>query len=77
MLHTYRKKAGAIKLADKISNLRDMATSPPHDWELERLQRYFDWAKLVIDGLPDDWPELKAVFDQQYIRIPSILPNGR
>ena len=71
------KKASAIKLADKINNLCDMVNSPPHDWKVERLQRYFDWAKLVIDGLPDDWPELKAVFDQQYKRKPSVLLKGR
>jgi len=49
----------------------------PKDWELTRLQQYFEWARQVIDGLPDDWPELKAVFDQQYKRKPSVLPKGR
>lgn len=60
------KKARAVKLADKICNLSDVISSPPSNWSLERRQQYFDWAKLVIDGLRGDWPELEAVFDQQY-----------
>ena len=61
-------KAKAVKLADKISNLRDMVTSPPHDWESKRLQQYFEWAEQVTDGLRGDWSKLEAIFDQQYER---------
>jgi len=59
-------KAKAVKLADKTCNLRDVAENPPHWWPLERRQQYFDWGKRVIDGLRGDWPELEALFDQQY-----------
>jgi guanosine-3',5'-bis(diphosphate) 3'-pyrophosphohydrolase len=59
-------KARAVKLADKISNLRDVAANPPPDWSLERKQQYFDWSKMVIDGLRGEWPELETLFDQQY-----------
>ena len=64
------KQARAVKLADKISNLRDVTANPPQDWSLERRQQYFDWAKDVIDGLRDDWVELEAEFDRQFENRP-------
>lgn len=64
-------EARAVKLADKICNLRDIVDSPPPDWSLERRQQYFDWAKNVIDGLRGDWPELEAEFDRQYQNRPT------
>jgi guanosine-3',5'-bis(diphosphate) 3'-pyrophosphohydrolase len=45
-------KARAVKLADKIANLRDVADSPPVKWSLSRRQEYFDWAKQVVDNIP-------------------------
>ena len=59
-------KAKLVKLADKISNLRDVANCPPPNWSLERRQEYFDWAKQVIDQLRGVNPDLEAVFDQAY-----------
>jgi len=58
--------AKLVKLADKISNLRDVANDPPADWGLERRRGYFDWAKKVIDQLRGVHPELEALFDQVY-----------
>ena len=63
-------RAKAVKLADKICNLRDVADAPPADWPLSRRQEYFDWAKAVIDGLRGDHPVLEAKFDQAYLRRP-------
>jgi guanosine-3',5'-bis(diphosphate) 3'-pyrophosphohydrolase len=60
------KRAKLVKLADKISNLRDLVSSPPHDWELERKQRYFDWARDVIEGLRVTHPRLEAIFDETF-----------
>ncbi len=60
------RRARAIKLADKISNLSDVAASPPPDWSLARRQAYFDWARQVIDGLRGEWPDLEALFDAHY-----------
>jgi guanosine-3',5'-bis(diphosphate) 3'-pyrophosphohydrolase len=64
------KGARAVKLADKICNLGDVAESPP-DWPLERRQQYFDWAKNVIDGLRGDWSELEVEFDRRYQNRPT------
>ena len=51
-----------MKIADKISNLRDVATSPPADWSQERRRQYADWAKRVVDVLGPVSPELDASF---------------
>ncbi|MGO9446728.1 MAG: HD domain-containing protein [Thiobacillaceae bacterium] len=62
--------AKLVKLADKIANLRDMAYSPPADWPLDRRRDYFDWAKLVIDGLRGAHAQLEAVFDEAFTARP-------
>lgn len=59
-------KAKRVKLADKICNLRDVATSPPVDWSLERRRQYFDWSKSVIDRLRGTDEKLEAAFDAAY-----------
>ncbi len=58
--------ARLVKLADKITNLRDVAAHPPHGWTLDRRREYFDWAKRVIDGLRGAHPALEALFDRAY-----------
>jgi guanosine-3',5'-bis(diphosphate) 3'-pyrophosphohydrolase len=60
--------AQQVKLADKISNLRDILASPPADWSGERKQAYFDWAADVVAGLRGVHPGLEAVFDGLYAR---------
>lgn len=59
-------RAGVIKLADKISNLRAILSSPPADWSIERRREYFEWAKQVVEGLKEPNPILKAEFDAAY-----------
>lgn len=59
-----------VKLADKICNLRDIASSPPAGWALERKQEYFDWARRVIDALRGTNPRLEALFDAAYALRP-------
>ena len=63
-------KAKLVKLADKIANLRDLVHCPPANWPLERRQRYFDWAKTVIDQIRGVHPALEAIFDQVYNQRP-------
>lgn len=60
--------ARLVKLADKISNLRDILASPPADWPVERKEAYFDWAAKVVAGLRGTHPGLEAVFDGVYAR---------
>jgi guanosine-3',5'-bis(diphosphate) 3'-pyrophosphohydrolase len=56
--------AKLVKLADKICNLRDMISSPPKDWGLERRQEYFAWAESVIAGLRGTNSRLEKIFDE-------------
>ena len=63
-------QAKRVKLADKISNLRDVADNPPADWDLQRRQEYFDWAKAVIDELRGAHGPLEALFDAAYAARP-------
>jgi guanosine-3',5'-bis(diphosphate) 3'-pyrophosphohydrolase len=57
------KEAKLVKLADKISNLRDIIASPPADWSAERKQNYFEWAAKVVAGVRGVHPDLEAIFD--------------
>ena len=65
------QRAKAVKLADKICNLRDVADSPPAGWELARKQEYFDWAKRVVEGLRGSYPALEARV-RRGLRAPSL-----
>ena len=60
------RKAKLVKLADKISNLRDVAASPPREWPLKRRRKYFDWAKQVVDRMRGVHPVLERLFDEAY-----------
>jgi len=65
-------EAKLVKLADKISNVRDILASPPADWSAERKQAYFDWAAKVVAGLRGVHPGLEVVFDGLYARRLSL-----
>jgi (p)ppGpp synthase/HD superfamily hydrolase len=41
-------EAKLIKLADKTSNLRSLALSPPEWWDEARVSAYVDWAEHVV-----------------------------
>ncbi len=56
--------AKAIKLADKIANVRDVLANPPAEWPEERRREYLEWAKAVVDGLRGAHPGLEGVFDR-------------
>jgi (p)ppGpp synthase/HD superfamily hydrolase len=58
--------AKMLKLADKISNLRAIAASPPANWEHARRVEYVGWAGRVAVGLKGANPALDALFDATY-----------
>jgi GTP diphosphokinase / guanosine-3',5'-bis(diphosphate) 3'-diphosphatase len=72
--HAPRISHGAklVKLADKICNLRDVASSPPAGWSEARKAEYCEWCKQVVDNLRGANPQLEAVFDAAY----AIAPRG-
>jgi guanosine-3',5'-bis(diphosphate) 3'-pyrophosphohydrolase len=58
------RDAQQIKLADKTSNVREIAESPPAGWSLERRLEYLDWADAVVDGCRGANPALERHFDR-------------
>jgi guanosine-3',5'-bis(diphosphate) 3'-pyrophosphohydrolase len=63
-------EAKLVKLADKICNLRDVATAPPVGWSLQRRQEYFDWARQVVERMRGTHARLEALFDATYAGRP-------
>jgi (p)ppGpp synthase/HD superfamily hydrolase len=57
-------RAKLLKLADKTSNVRALATSPPAGWSRQRRREYLDWARAVVAGLRGADPWLEALFDE-------------
>ena len=58
------RDAKLLKLADKISNLRSIAASPPAHWPIWRRRTYIDWSVAVVTaGLlgVSDW------LDEQFV----------
>jgi (p)ppGpp synthase/HD superfamily hydrolase len=60
------KSQGAklIKLADKTSNLRTIASSPAAGWSVKRRLEYVAWANEVVAGLRGTSPWLERQFDE-------------
>jgi (p)ppGpp synthase/HD superfamily hydrolase len=48
---TKSPRAKMLKLADKTSNLRAIASSAPTDWSVKRKMEYVRWAREVAHGL--------------------------
>ena len=72
VLHAPDLSRGAklIKIADKISNVRDVAWSPPPDWSSRRRIEYLEWAERVVHGLDSGNGELLKLFEE-------VLAEGR
>jgi len=66
-------RAKAIKLADKIANLTDLAASPPVGWELERLRQYIRWSDDVIAGCRQVNLPLEELYDRVSERAVTYL----
>ena len=69
------KDAQCLKLADKISNVFDVAFSTPVDWPAERQLEYFDWASRVVAGLRGCNAALEALFDEQVARSRAAVSS--
>jgi (p)ppGpp synthase/HD superfamily hydrolase len=57
-------RAKVLKLADKTSNLRALAASPPSKWPVERKIEYVRWAERVAEGLRGVSDVLEAQFKE-------------
>lgn len=59
-------RARMLKMADKTSNLRALATSPPKDWDAQRKREYFEWARAVVAGCRGVNAALEQKFDEAH-----------
>jgi len=67
------RDAQSLKLADKISNVYDVAFCKPVDWAPEQQLEYFDWASRVIAGLRGCNASLEAEFDRQLAESRGVV----
>lgn len=65
-------RAKLLKLADKMSNLREIAENPPADWPVERMHAYADWAGRVVAGLRGTDAGLEDAVDGMIARVRAI-----
>ena len=55
--------AQLIKIADKLSNIRDMKNDPPEGWSVERRIEYLDFSDRVVEGCRGVSEVLEACYD--------------
>ena len=62
--HKKPARVKILKLADKISNLRTLVTSPAADWSVRRKIEYIKFARKVVAGLRDANASLEKQFEE-------------
>lgn len=73
--HAPHLSSGAkqIKLADKISNISDVAFAPPAHWPHQRRVDYLTWADKVVSGLRGCNKQMEELFDKTMSRARAQL----
>ena len=56
------REAALIRIADKISNVSDLAVSPPKGWSKRRKLEYLEWTEQVVEQLKDTEPCLEQMY---------------
>jgi (p)ppGpp synthase/HD superfamily hydrolase len=70
-------QARLIKIADKTSNLRTIALSPPAGWDMERRREYVAWAEAVVAGCRGLNAKLEHVFDEAVRQARAAIENTK
>ena len=65
--------AKMIKIADKISNLRGIKSSPPTDWKLKDQEEYLEFSRMVVKGARGANVWLERVFDEVALDLEEHL----
>lgn len=65
--------ASVVKLADKISNIRDVIENPAIDWDVTRRREYVQWGERVVAGLRGANEPLERHFDELVSRAHEQL----
>lgn len=56
-----------VKVADKIANVRDIASNPPKDWDHTRRVEYLEWAEQVVSNCPKVNSGLQGCFSESLV----------
>lgn len=65
-----------VKIADKISNIRNISKHPPKNWEIDRTISFVLWCKAVVDSIKDCNENLYDMFENIYaIEMSRLLPE--
>ncbi|MBC7475074.1 MAG: HD domain-containing protein [Candidatus Sericytochromatia bacterium] len=67
--------AKQVKFGDKISNISDIAESPPCNWDFDRRRQYLEWSNNVVKGLRGSNDKLEAIFDDCLTKSEIFLDN--
>jgi len=70
------REAKLVKIADKICNIRDVATRPPTGWSLERRREYVLWASSVARECAGLVPHLDELAEKELARAIAVLGKG-
>lgn len=66
-------RAKLVKIADKLTNVRDVVEAPPAGWPMERRLGYLEWARAVVEGCRGSNASLEAayfqVLEQGFVRL--------
>lgn len=58
------RPAKALKIADKICNVKDISSSPPKGWSIKRKEEYLDWSAKVVNELSGTNTQLEEYFNE-------------
>ncbi len=71
------RSAQQIKIADKITNVNDVAHSPGVGWSLGRREEYIAWTEKVVANVRGANPKLEAFYDQKVQEARGILQKTK
>lgn len=69
-------RAQALSAADKTTNVRSIATSPPANWSFERRVEYVRWARQVVGRYKDLNGRLAQEFEQVSAELQEWEKSG-
>jgi (p)ppGpp synthase/HD superfamily hydrolase len=69
-------RAQALSTADKVANIRSIATSPPAGWSFERRVEYVRWARQVVGRYRDLNGRLAAEFSRTSAELQEWEKSG-
>ena len=69
------EEGALVKVADKIANVRDVASNPPADWDAARRKDYLDWAEKVVAKCKPECPELLSYFEESLVNAREGLAS--